>query len=37
MPASCSARTIALNSSTCSPYCPDELYALCGAKNPIVL
>ncbi len=37
MSASCSARTIALNSVTCSPRLPVAAYSLCGAKNPIEL
>ena len=37
MPASCSARTIALNSVTCSPRWPLAAYSLCGAKKPIEL
>jgi hypothetical protein len=37
MSASCSVRTIALNSGTCEPSAPAELYSLWGAKNPIEL
>ena len=37
MSASCSALTIDLNSWTCWPRWPVAEYALCGAKNPIVL
>ena len=37
IPAACSALTIALNSPTWPPRCCDDEYALCGARNPIVL
>ena len=37
MSASCSARTIALNSCTCPPGVALLLYLGSGAKNPMVL
>ena len=37
MPARWKLRTISLNSRTCSPRVPEEEYAACGAKKPIVL
>ena len=37
MPASCSARTIDLNSGTCPPGLVAEAYLESGARNPIVL
>ena len=37
MPASCRARTIALNSCTCPPGVALAEYLLSGAKKPIVL
>ena len=37
MPASCSVRTIALNSCTCPPGVVFEAYFESGARKPIVL
>ena len=37
MPAAWKFFTICLNSRTCSPRSPEEEYAACGAKKPIVL